>query len=194
LSVDELSGYAGWAMTTVGEVEDYKHFLPRILELAVSSGVLEPEIVASKLRYGHWQDWPPQEKSALIDVFCEACVQALDEHTDEYDASCWFCGMAKLAIDLQPTMQAWESASSSNAALQLAQLLRSTLLFENDVDEMGYWGDIASETVRSIRAWLLGPNVHTRLTLARLATASNDIWMLDQALGARDRLVRQQVQ
>lgn len=35
LTSDDINGYMGWAMTTVGGVNDYKHFLPRILELAV---------------------------------------------------------------------------------------------------------------------------------------------------------------
>ena len=35
LTGDQLGPYASWAMTTVGEVDDYRHFLPRILELAI---------------------------------------------------------------------------------------------------------------------------------------------------------------
>ena len=194
LNVADLSGYAMWAMTTVGEVEDYKHFLPRILELAIDSGVIEPEIVALKLQYGHWHEWPQQERNAVIDVFQEACLQALNEHTDDYLADSWFCGMAILHLDLQPIMRAWESASSSNAALQLTQMLRSTLLFERDPDEMAYWSDVKVDVIQTTRAWLLGPVVHAKLMSARLSITSSDIWMLDQALEERDRLVGQRVQ
>ncbi len=35
LTGEQIGPYAGWAMTTVGDVTDYKHFLPRILEQAV---------------------------------------------------------------------------------------------------------------------------------------------------------------
>lgn len=194
LSVDDLAGYAMSAMTTIGEVEDYKHFLPRILELAIGSGVIEPEIVALKLQYGHWHDWPQQERNAVIAAFQEACLQALNVHTDDYLGDSWFCGMAILHLDLQPIMRAWESASSSNAALQLTQMLHSTLLFERDPDEMAYWSDVKVDVIQTTRAWLLGPVVHAKLMSARLAITSSDIWMLDQALEERDRLIGRQVQ
>jgi hypothetical protein len=102
--------------------------------------------------------------------------------------------MAILHLDLQPIMRAWESASSSNAALQLTQMLRSTLLFERDLDEMAYWSDVQVDLIQTIRAWLLGPVVHAKLMSARLAILSRDIWMLDQALEERDRLIGKQVQ
>jgi hypothetical protein len=194
LDVADLSGYAMWAMTTVGEVEDYKYFLPRILELAIDSGVVEPEIVALKLQYGHWHHWSGQERNAVIAAFQEACLQALKMHTGDYLADSWFCGMAILHLDLQSIMRAWESASSSNAALQLTEMLRSTLLFERDLNEMGYWSDVQIEVIQTIRAWLLGPVVHAKLMSASLAIASRDIWMLDRALEERDRLIGQQVQ
>ena len=35
LTGEQVGPYSGWAMTTVGNERDYRHFLPRILELAV---------------------------------------------------------------------------------------------------------------------------------------------------------------
>ena len=194
LEISDLAGYAVSAMTTIGEVEDYKHFLPRILELAVHSGIIDPQNVALKLRYARWHEWPQEEKTAITDLFNEACIQAFNERTDEYLATPWFCALAILGNDLTPVMHAWESASSPNAALQLSQLLRVKLLFEQDADEMGYWSEIQIEVVKGIRAWLLHPAVRAKLASARVVATDSDIWMLDQALEERDRLIKQQVQ
>lgn len=40
LKVANVQEYASAALTTVGSVENYKHFLPRLLDLAVESGVV----------------------------------------------------------------------------------------------------------------------------------------------------------
>src|SRR5690242_13694260 len=66
LGVEDLDLYAFKAMTTWGEVDDFKHFLPRIFELAL----IEPEgfnfyeVLFGKLAYGNWHDWPSQERAA----------------------------------------------------------------------------------------------------------------------------------
>ncbi|MGE0327395.1 MAG: hypothetical protein AB7K71_41300 [Polyangiaceae bacterium] len=70
LSGDQLGLFAFKAMTTWGDVEDYKHFLPRILELS-SSGEgeswpgFEWWLIAGKLKYAKFESWPAQERGAV---------------------------------------------------------------------------------------------------------------------------------
>lgn len=54
---DDLSRYAHKAMTTIGNVTDYKHFLPRILEVGLDT--------KSKLEMAQWQTWPQREREAV---------------------------------------------------------------------------------------------------------------------------------
>src|SRR5262249_12479085 len=63
LSCAELSRYAFKAITTWGEAEDYKHFLLRILELAVTPEGrewpgLDLEVIAGKIQLAGWPTWP----------------------------------------------------------------------------------------------------------------------------------------
>jgi hypothetical protein len=54
LSGDDLGRYAFKAMTTWGNERDFRHFLPRILELLVSNDLDPPtEVVLGKLAYGN---------------------------------------------------------------------------------------------------------------------------------------------
>lgn len=67
-------GYYVWkAMATWGDVGDFKHFLPRILELLA----LDPtefcgtdiEIAIGKLGYAKWNSWPEEERAPIIRFF-----------------------------------------------------------------------------------------------------------------------------
>ncbi|MCO6044503.1 hypothetical protein NG895_11360 [Aeoliella sp. ICT_H6.2] len=70
----DLTPYHWKAMTTWGTEEDFKHFVPRLLELIVPRVVpiesdmaseLEPCMVSNKLRYGRWSSWPEREREAI---------------------------------------------------------------------------------------------------------------------------------
>lgn len=57
-------------MTTWGNVDDYRHFLPRIAEL-ISSGQaggsygVDLDMVGNKLAYAKWRAWPDEEQRAI---------------------------------------------------------------------------------------------------------------------------------
>jgi hypothetical protein len=54
LEEEDLSRYAFKAMTTWGNVDDFKHFLPRILELCIDHDLgIHPFGIFGKLKYGN---------------------------------------------------------------------------------------------------------------------------------------------
>jgi hypothetical protein len=68
LSASALSTFARKAMTTFGDRDDYRHFLPRICELAEErpTGLgFELWLIRSKLEYGGWESWPEDEQRAI---------------------------------------------------------------------------------------------------------------------------------
>ena len=110
VSGEDIGPYAGWAMTTVGNADDYKHFLPRILEVAVETGSwmgTHPEIIASRLERAGWRAWPAGEQNAVVAVFAAAFEQASLAHPDYGDASPWLCGVAVMGEPVGPPLQAW---------------------------------------------------------------------------------------
>jgi len=64
----ELGLYTFKAMTTFGDAIDFKHFLPRILELYVldhDGAPYDVFVVFEKLNYTAWQSWPDSEVVAV---------------------------------------------------------------------------------------------------------------------------------
>lgn len=66
LSADDISHYASKAMTTWGNVDDFKHYLPRIFELMLDDDFYpDAFVVLGKLEYGLWETWSDNEQQAI---------------------------------------------------------------------------------------------------------------------------------
>lgn len=66
LTTDDISKYAFKAMSTWGNVEDFKHFLPRIFELMSTTGIgTDTFVILKKLEDGDWNQWPTIEQNAI---------------------------------------------------------------------------------------------------------------------------------
>jgi hypothetical protein len=92
LRPEQLSPYAFRALTTWGEPVDYKHFLPRILELAATpAGVpwpgFQPDIIAAKLELAGWKQWPARERDVVVAWYDSACEWALGPEPDGWSES-----------------------------------------------------------------------------------------------------------
>ncbi len=184
LTGEELGAYAGWAMTTVGDTRDYKHFLPRILELAVFDASwhgLDPPVIAGKLNYGGWQTWPTEERTAVRALFAGAWRRGFDQHPDEADPSGWLCGIAIIGGDLNAALKAWLFSTSPNAVLQLAEFFRGDAerLISHKADR-NFWDAAGDAAIERMRRWLLSEPVLDRLLSAQVRP--EDQWRVGHAL------------
>jgi hypothetical protein len=65
LPADLLGRYVRKAVSTWGEVDDFKRVLPRLLELVAADDLrVPPTIVMAKLRRAEWRNWPADEQRA----------------------------------------------------------------------------------------------------------------------------------
>ncbi len=71
LSVNEIGHFMRSAISTFGGINDYKHFLPRILELIQNekNEVTEDFLDYEKLNYGKWKTWKIDEIKAISNYF-----------------------------------------------------------------------------------------------------------------------------
>jgi hypothetical protein len=124
LTGEQVGPYASWAMTTVGNDRDYRHFLPRILELSVTDRACwgaDPPVMANKLNVASWRSWPAQQRDAVLRFFRAAFDAVLSTRPEEYwDFDLWFCGLVKLGDSASQTFELWRSNRSPKAALHLA--------------------------------------------------------------------------
>lgn len=85
----ELSGTTLWpyvsgAFLTVGAADDFRYFLPRILDVSIHDpgNMLDPEVVLGKLDLARWRSWPSAEQEAV-----EAFIDAWFDHALATDFS-----------------------------------------------------------------------------------------------------------
>ena len=68
LEDEDLSRYAFKAMTTWGDVHDYKHYLPRIFELTAQRKlIVDTFVTLGKLDYAKWKEWELEEQKAITE-------------------------------------------------------------------------------------------------------------------------------
>lgn|GEM_PF-1296045 len=69
LSIDDFGRYPGKALSTWGDVKDFKYFLPRMLEINVYFDKYDSHWLLSKLELAELTVWPDIEKNAFLQ-FC----------------------------------------------------------------------------------------------------------------------------
>lgn len=164
LRAEELGRYAFKAMTTWGSVEDYKHFLPRVLELAaLDPGAAEPgldlELIASKLHHALWLTWPFAERAA-VDMYFEALWRTVvaqhPSNASERAIDC-FRACSYAVGDGSRFLKIWEQETSLNASLHVAASVVSEAgaVVGEDVREPTWWR--APQHYRVLVEWLQHP-------------------------------------
>lgn len=112
----ELSSYASSAFLTVGAVEDYLYFLPRILEITATepSWWPDPEVTGRAIRSANPDSWTASQRSAL-NQYLEAVIDAAIE-SENYDRlDSWMCAIARMDFDVMPYLR--QIANSPAAVL-----------------------------------------------------------------------------
>lgn len=187
LGAEHIQGYASYAMTTVGTRDDYRHFLPRLLELAVhdaSAFGTEPQVIAGKLVYGEWTTWAPAERGAVAGLFGAAMDAAIEWPLHHrHNAEDWLCGLARLDIAPDPWLARWRTAALPHAGVQLAELV--TGIIDGKGEMFGaYWEEVAPAIKTVVTDWVFDRATHDRLLATRPLVAAEEEWHIDLALTA----------
>jgi hypothetical protein len=188
LGGEQIGPYAGWAVTTVGSERDYRHFLPRILELAISDPTwigADPAVIASKEKRSNWEAWPPDQQDAVRGVFEAAYIRAM-ESTCEDDRSTldWLCGLAILGISIEQYLGAWRQAASLNATLQLLGfvIMKADGVTADEGISGGFWDYVDASSRRLIGLWLTSLATYEQLADVQDRVAPNDKEVIERVL------------
>ena len=74
ITENDIITYSESAISTIGSIDDYKHFLPRILDLLqdeTSLDLIGSFICFEKLNYAEWETWPSEEQE-IIEYYLSA--------------------------------------------------------------------------------------------------------------------------
>lgn len=111
-------------MTTVGGPEDYRYFLPRILQLAIEDPTwlgLEPPLLAWRIRKSGWPNFSQEKRKAVLRAFAHAMAEGVSAHPfDDHRYLSWWSGAAALGWPVERGCEIIRSLHGQNVALQLA--------------------------------------------------------------------------
>lgn len=167
LNAGDLREYTTDALFVWGSEADFKHFLPRIFELAAAHGeeFVDPEVVFNKLRHGDWEHWPDVEQRAVEQFFHALWRCILDGQPHEYygwQIEGWLCGISKAVSDLSPYLKTWIEMETENSRLNLAGFIADTDFANPNSHATAYWEDSA-EMFAEVGNWVRGNVVKERM-------------------------------
>ncbi len=129
LSIEDLENYSFKAMTTWGDVRDFKHFLPRIFELLAElpndMHGLDEWVTLNKLNYGDYKSWPKNEQEVVHRFLIAFWQKLLLEPSDAINAyfdNC-FPAIANVYPDFNQMLQFWTAADNQHASRRLASFV-----------------------------------------------------------------------
>jgi hypothetical protein len=105
LTAANLKSYATSLFHTVGGMEDFRYFLPRIMEIYTTSDFSYPdiEIVLKKLALANWLNWPQQDQAAVIAVIDAKFDELLyDSKLDINILDSWICAIGQCVDNITP--------------------------------------------------------------------------------------------
>jgi hypothetical protein len=125
--------YAFKAMTTFGDAADFKHFLPRLLELIareLQGGEalgFDEEILGLKIALAEYATWPPAERAAVERFFMAAWRVTLATFPSMPAPQTLLCTVAQFASadDLAPYLVTWRQTLTRPALFHLVEAVFS---------------------------------------------------------------------
>ena len=123
LEEDDLSRYAFKAISTWGNIEDFKHYLPRIFELlSTTDFIVDTFVVLGKLEYGDWKTWPDNEQKAIND-FLLTWWQDLIKSKSYFDLEA-FIEIYKLTGSIDEILLRWTIDFNNNSFVNYIELVQ----------------------------------------------------------------------
>lgn len=129
LTGDDLSRYLLKALTTWGDADDFRHFLPRLLEIAAETRNydVDMEAITSKLEYAKWQQWPEREQQAVRLYLSALWRFVLTLPPEEVLLDEYLGAIGQAEEDLAHYLKLWQNTVTDAAFTQLAIFFDSQL-------------------------------------------------------------------
>ncbi len=174
IPVEVIEPYAADVLITIGALNDFRHYLPRLLEIACTVGFDWPdtESLLGRLPRAGWTDWSAADQQAVRRVLRAWWETTLATYPGQVPAADVLCAIGNAEDDIEPYLRTWMVALSQPTA---AAHLRDLLRFEARLTVDGWkltnpwWSDCA---VPPPNPWLGG--VELRREVAAALAVSTD--------------------
>jgi hypothetical protein len=150
LQWNHLADYSTEALMVWGNLDCYRHFLPRIFELVLTAGqwpkTPSPESVFHVLHYGEWRKWPRQEQES-IERMLQAVWETVRSHPPieggYLDVDQWLSSIANCEDSLASYLKQWAEDERLSASWALSFLVLGSTVAYTDAN-----------TIHDPRAWM----------------------------------------
>jgi hypothetical protein len=156
LSDDDLGRFPGKALTTWGDEEDFKHFLPRIIETSILTpdGLFE-ENFFFKIESAKFKSWPEEEKEVVTVALIQYLTNKLHSFPNSYGID--FLPQIIALLGIETVKQIFMDDNSA----QCAYFISDSILNPKE-----YMFDLLGKEQLSFNNWLNSPVVKQKLLAA----------------------------
>lgn len=147
----DISRYAFKALSTWGDMDDFKHYLPRIFELlSTTNFAVDTFVVLGKLNYANWATWPDDEQES-IHVFLLAWWKDIVENRYFDDAA--FIEIYKLVGSIGPLLDRWQITFTNRTFENYIDFLYDH--FNDLKNKRKFFKDLDGHSAEKLLQWLL---------------------------------------
>lgn len=182
LQPGEIARFTFKVMTTWGDADDFRHFLPRIFELISNDAGgdwIDPEVAFGKLSYGEWRSWPDEERLAVETFLIALWADVLSRFPCSWHADSCLCCIAQATDDIAGFLAMWRVGDSLSAAEHFADFVMDIGIQPNGrssrrgMPRNPWWKDRVNP-LRQLHQWLHDPQRTADLERAFHASADNE--------------------
>lgn len=152
LEENDLSRYIFKALTTWGNIEDFKYFLPRLFDICTKGSFkIDIDILLRKLEYGNFGTWPENERAA-VETFIWQWWQYYIANQSYFDYEV-FTSIYKISGDLDRMLECWKTDIQENGFKIFVDCI-DNYYFDLIYDGKNF-KDFNSDDVKKINAWIV---------------------------------------
>lgn len=196
LSWDDFGRYATKAVTTWGDADAFRHFLPRLLELVACGEALparpgrfsddeapfDVELTLGKLDLAGLAAWPLREREA-VEAFMRARLRfLLGEPPGRPTPGNWVLQAACSGVALTPLLDEWAADSRAQAALHLAAWVHERLPQLASGGLRSAFLESGGTALRCVTAWVRAQGEWLMAATERCPAPALDVWTAAEAL------------
>jgi hypothetical protein len=165
LTATDLSRFAGKVILTWGDENDYKFYLPRILELSASyNNPYDIWTVYSRLENAKWKLWDSKEQEAINNFTFELWKHIVNDNRKEalYNFKEYFHAILCYYPNIQSIFISWETSKSTVAIKHLSNYILEERVH---IFDKNYINSTIKNTVHiaAFKAWLTSDSIINKL-------------------------------
>jgi hypothetical protein len=161
LTDEDLSLFAGKVILTWGDENDYRFYLPRILELTAELKTpYDIWTLYSRLEDANWKTWKADEQAAINEFTIELWNNLLNDNSEkaEWEFKDYFHSIAYFYHDFSEILKVWETNDSFASIKHLTNYIieeRQHLFDNNYIDSI----EKNTKNIEQFKTWLTSDNI-----------------------------------